>query len=253
MHRSQNRVFTNIRFFSVSRIVSGLAVFIFFSSSLLAYMPGRYSPLDQFVLRNSKERPTSLSVVINGQQVQVARFYYNNSGRLTREVYAGKDGITQGQTKYNYKDGKLIGESLYNKKEELVENRVFSYDRHGLIAMRVFNKDKQLIINQFINSEKNRIISGRQVNGKQTDRFFIRYEKNRPVLMKVLREDGKLISKVTFTYSKSGALKERIRDQNDSLSRCVYKYQAGGKLESYSYYTKVEGKWVLTKTLVLNY
>lgn len=226
---------------------------LFVPFTLAAFSPGKWSPLDVYVLQGRPGGPQLIEHKVRGEVTLRAKLSYDSKGRLIREVYEKPTGVRTGERHYFYRKGRLIRETLSDAQGKNVEIRFFDYDGNGLKSMMIRNEKNQIILSQSLTSQNSRILSGKEVVGKIMDVFRIEYENNRPKLIQVFNDSGRELGRISFGYRKDGNVAHRVREQNSNLSRCVYQYDSRGKLKSYSYFTKNGNKWVHDKTLLLKY
>lgn len=235
------------------RLIFALILLLFIPGSLIAFSPGKWSPLDVYVLKGRPGGPQVIEHRIRGEITLRARLSYDANGRLIREVYEKPTGKKTGERSYLYSRGRLIRETLSDAKGKKLETRFFDYDGNGLKSMQIKNSKNQIIMTQSLTSQEYRVLSGKEVVGKIMDVFRIEYDNNRPKVIRVFNDSGKELGKVSFGYRPDGNVAHRIREQNSNLSRCVYEYDSSGKLKSYSYFTRDGKHWVHDKTLNLIY
>jgi len=249
-----SRARVRLRFFHTA-LIGGALLFSFplFLTPLDAYMPLRWSPLDVYVTRGKKGGPKRILVKAGNRLKGSADFVYNRRGFLLKEIYRDSRGKRTGETRYRYRNSRLISERRYNTKGSLIDEKIFSYNRTGLSAMDLFSGTGKKILSQVFRRGNSRIVAARESAGNTYERFLIKYVQNKPALMRIVQEDGKELSRIIFSYRADGKLKVRYRDQGSVRSKCVYQYDARGRIMSYSYYSLIRGSWRLDKTLNIQY
>ena len=216
-----------------------------------AYLPLRYSPLDAYV-RGARGRGPAKVTVRNGSRVlATAVLSYDSSGRLSKEVYTNPAGRGGGTTTYSYQGTQLVREETRDAKGALTNVKEFTYVSGGLDLMRVRDPGGATLIEQRFTTRGGRILQARQVVGGD-ERFALEYTGDRPVLLRVMREDGKEIGRISYSYV-GGLVSERIRLQGERKERCRYLYDKQGRLESYVYEEPNGKGWKEVKRIEFSY
>ena len=221
-------------------------------SQVHAYLPLRYSPLDAYVQGAVGRGPTKVTVRQGSKIVATAQLSYDASGRLSKETYEGATGAAGGTTTYVYQAKRLVREETRNAKGTLTNVKEFSYAAGGLDLMRVRDPAGAVLIEQRFTSRDGRILQAKQVTGGE-ESFRLEYKGERPVLLRVMREDGKEIGRITYRYGSRGQVEERLRIQGDRTERCRYIYDSRGRLLAYVYEEPEKKGWKEVRRIEFSY
>lgn len=233
-----------------SRLIA-LVLFALPTFSAWAYLPLRYSPLDAYVHNKPGSGPKQVVVVRDGKVQATANLEYNSNGLLAKETYTNASGQTGGTTVYIYDGHRLVQEKTIDAKGKLSALKEFAYSAEGLSLMRVKDGSGNMLVEQRYVLKGGRIVQATQSVGGE-EHFRLEYATHGPTLLKVLRDDGKEIGRITFTY-KNGKVAERIRKQREQEERCRYEYDGQGRVTSYIYEETNAGKWREVKRVRLVY
>lgn len=230
-----------------------LILFLLVTSPALAYQPGRFSPLDEMVLKGGAG-PRSLEARdASGKLIESARFEYDAKGRLTREHYTGADGKPTGGTEY-LRDGDRLKEEIRRDAQGKVLYRtIFFHDAGQIARMDVHDAAGALELRRTYTYQRAVLTGGEEIVGQNTDRFRTAYDDRGNLQALVfLQQDGKPYGEIRYRYDASGQLTERERTQADRRELCRYE-RSGGRIVKYSYFARSGEQWILQKTLVLHF
>ncbi len=244
----------------LSQGLSSIAsLLLLFPASLAAYQPTRWSPMNLYVENAVPNGPQAIEV-LDAQGVLLARaeYSYTAKGQLHRERYRDADGKLQGDTVYKYGNYGIVEEKLFNSSGKLLSRVQFLYDaKKRLESMHLLGATDEVKMVQRYRYENGRLIGGVEENGERREYFRFQYEKERLTALIIRDERQKRIAKISYRYNRKGQLHERIRLHDRQVSRCLYHYNAEGKIASYTYYEQIggqrDGKDSWRKTKVLNF
>jgi len=231
-----------------------LILMILTAGTLQAYQPGKWSPLDTYVLNPKSRGPISLQVKDEkGEIRKSAKFEYDSSNRLVKEVYLDQSGRIEGETVYRYLDNLLKEEELFDKTGKGMQKKLFHYKNNDLTHIEVVDGSGKIQSKQSFLTKQSRILSGQEESNGVIDKFILKYDSDRPIAFQFLGPDGKQTGAIQYRYDESGKLIERIREWNGERNICKYQYNQKGDIQSYTYYNEISGKLVMDKTLVFQY
>ena len=218
-----------------------------------AYQPGRFSPLDDAVIRGGGGPKTLEARDPSGKLIESARFEYDDQGRLVREQYTGADGKATGSTEY-VRQGVRLREEIRRDAQNKVLYRTLFFHEGALISrMDVHDAAGALELRRTYTYQSNLLLGGEEIVGQNKDRFRTAYDqKGNLIALTFLQQDGKPYGEIAYRYDASGQLLERERTQPARRELCRYEY-AGGRIARYSYFGRSGEQWVLQKTLVLRF
>ncbi len=247
--------------------------FLFLSiTSLWAYQPLRWSPIDEYVLRDKLGGPLGLrSYDVKGKLIESIKYEYNSKGRLVKENYYNAQNVFTGYLEYEYKKSLLHSEKLYNTKGALLSSVIFE-ERNGHIhALSISNQQGELISKQNFSYEGKNIVGGSERENEQTTDFKFFYEKG--ILKKITlfsKTSGKL-AEILFKYDSNNRIIERTRHlyTHNQSNKCIYLYDSKKeRILNYRFETLIDAntpkeskgskkqnqpKWVLEKSISLFY
>lgn len=230
-----------------------LILFLLCTSSLLAYQPGRFSPLDDVVIKGGTG-PRSLEARdAAGKLIESARFEYDEKGRLSREHYTGADGKPTGSTEYVRAGDRLKEEVRRDAQGKVLYRTIFFHDGALISRMDVHDSAGALELRRTYTYQRALLIGGEEIVGQTTDRFRTAYDdKGNLQALIFLQQDGKPYGEIRYRYDSAGQLTERERTQAERRELCRYERSAG-RIVRYSYFGRSGEQWVLQKTLVLHF
>ncbi len=231
-----------------------LALLALSSSTLLAYQPVRWSPMDPYIEKGNTGGPAAVKVLDpNGTVLGTGKFQYDAKGRLVEETFLNSEGKADGKTTYAYKGEHLSEEKLFDRDGKLVARTVFMYSGNQLTGLEQYDRDGNLAMKQSYVHKDNRIVEGVEKTGDGEDAFVLKYDAGRPVSFVVKSAEHGELQKITYRYDEKGRLKQRVREAFGNMSRCDVLYDAKGRVEAYAYYDQVGGKWLRVKKLQFDY
>jgi len=227
-------------------------LFVTVSSSLFAYQPGKWTPMDRYIESDMPGGPTALSVTDRtGKLVTRAAFSYSPAGRLMKEEYFDAKGTKTGETTYRYAEGKIVEELVLDAQGKVITTKTFQYNRDGLSAIVIVENNQEVmrITYTYRNAKP---IEG--MEGLAGDQNHFSFEYRAEVLegIEVKNTRGESISHITYRYQNS-RLTEREKIQDSRRSRCQYTYSSEGRLTSFAYSDLQGTEWVLDKTFTFQY
>jgi uncharacterized protein RhaS with RHS repeats len=218
-----------------------------------AYQPGRFSPLDQAVLRGGGGPSALEARDANGKLIESARFEYDSKGRLIREHYTGADGATTGSTEYIREGDRLKEEIRRDRENKVLYRTLFFHDGSLISRMDVHDAAGALELRRTYTYQKGLLLGGEEIVGQNKDRFRTAYDqKGNLIALTFLQQDGKPYGEIAYRYDAAGKLTERERSQPERRELCRYEH-AGGRIVKYSYFGRSGDQWILQKTLVLRF
>ena len=229
------------------------------SFPLLAYTPGKWSHLDEYVLKGKKGGP-SKEVVKNesGEVIYTAKYTYDASGRLLREEYFGKNGRPDGKSVFRYKDNQVQSEVLYDWNDNVKEKKVFHYNAGKLEKIVLYNDSQNIELVCNVSSIKNGVVNGAETIWKITEdtEKFVIYpdEKNKQIWKQaIFNNQNQKVGEVVYFFNAQGLLKKRTNIQQGNERTNDMEYNRDGKLVQYSFHVKQGEEWKLIKTHYLFY
>lgn len=218
-----------------------------------AYQPGRFSPLDDAVTRGGGG-PRSLEARdASGKLIELAKFEYDDRGRLVREVYTAPSGASTGSTEYVREGDRLKEEVRRDAQNRVLYRTLFFHDAAMISRMDVHDSQGALELRRTYSYQKNQLVGGEEIVGQNTDRFRTAYDSRGNLSALVfLQQDGKPYGEIRYRYDGEGRLVERERTQAEKRELCRYEH-SGGRIVKYSYFGRSGDQWVLQKTLVLRF
>lgn len=218
------------------------------------YIPGKFNPMDIYIMQDQVGGPRSLTVTAaDGQVLEKARYIYNRNGRLLKEVYYNPDGQKQGETVYKYEAGLPVEEVLLNARSEVISKRVNEFQDGKLITSTLYGPDNEKILRQRFAYRGSYPVSGSEISGSETDNFRIRIHEGRTLAFQVLAPDGTVSQDITYHYDDEGRIIRRQRESGGVINICHYKYDDQGRIESYTYYDQFNNQTSIDKSLSFEY
>ncbi|MCE9597754.1 MAG: hypothetical protein K8S54_07290 [Spirochaetia bacterium] len=225
-------------------------------SVLFAYQPGRFTPLDVYVLKGAPSGPTSLVARSpDGAILERAQYKYDASGRLTFETFTNAKDVASGSTEYKRAGDKLAEEVRKNQSGSIMSRTVYSYEGDTLSAIEVYNEKGIMELRRRYHLTQGRITGGEEIVATTTDKFVIKYDEGSvlPQALVFVQADGHPFGQILYRYDSQKRLVERERVQNENRELCKYEYDQKGRVVSYSYFGFINNQWKLRKTLTYTY
>lgn len=225
-------------------------------SIAFAYQPGKFTPLDVYVLKGAPAGPTSLVARgADGAILERAQFKYDGSGRLTTETFVNSKDAVYGSTEYKRAGDKLSEEVRKNQSGSIMSRTVYSYEGETLSAIEVYNEKGIMELRRRYFLTQGRITSGEEIIATTKDKFVIKYDEGStlPQALVFVQSDGHPFGQILYRYDAQKRLVERERVQNERRELCKYEYDEKGRVLSYSYFDFIDNKWKLKKTLTYSY
>lgn len=233
------------------------ALLILLSTSIYSYNPGKWSPLDKYVMGLEKNGPKK-EIVKNGegQIIYTASYEYDEEGRLSKEVYTDSGGGADGETIYQYEKNRIISEELFSK-QGLQEKKIFKYTVKGdLKEIIVYGADGKEIVRCIVNSMWNEQIADGEIKwikDKESEYFSMKKESATVFNQEILDTKKKQVATVRYILDTSGRLIKRENIQTNTKRMSEIQYQENGKVKSFSFSVFVDNDWKTVKTHELEY
>lgn len=236
-----------------SRSYTFLIFFLAALGPLHAYQPGRFSPLDEAVLRGGGGPKSLEARDAAGKLIESARFEYDQKGRLVWEHYTGADGSATGSTEYIREGDRLKEEIRRDARKKVLYRTLFFNEGSQITRMDVHDAAGALELRRTYSYQSALLLGGEETVGQTKDRFRTAYDqKGNLTALTFLQQDGKPYGEIAYRYNASGQLVERERTQPDRRELCRYEH-SGGRIVKYSYFGRSGDQWILQKTLVLHF
>ncbi|MBL8021538.1 MAG: hypothetical protein JNM27_17845 [Leptospirales bacterium] len=223
---------------------------------LLAYQPGKFTPLDVYVLKGAPAGPTSLVArAADGAILERAQFKYDGAGRLTTETFVNAKDAVSGTTEYKRAGDRLSEEVRKNQSGNIMSRTVYSYEGDNLSAIEVYNEQGVMELRRRYFLSQGKITSGEEIVATTKDKFIIKYDEGStlPQALVFVQADGHPFGQILYRYDSQKRLTERERVQNERRELCKYEYDQKGRVQSYSYFDFIDNQWKLKKTLTYSY
>ncbi|WP_243396549.1 hypothetical protein [Leptospira wolffii] len=238
-----------------------LLLVFFTASATFPFTPGKWSHTDRIVLGFEKGGPAQELVKdAKGNLIYSAKYEYDESGKLVRENYIGKDGKPDGFTKFTYKDGRVLKEELFNKDGVSLEAKVFNYDKAGILSSveLLDQSGKSLLRCSILSWGENGMIKDAQTewaDSKDTERFSVVKDPNKPGLYQqnIFNEDKQHVASTVLTFDSNGKLLSRMNVQGsqERMNRLIW--DKSNRLQQFTFLVKEGDKWTIEKTHELVY
>jgi YD repeat-containing protein len=233
--------------FPISPLILAISV-----SALSAFQPAKWEPMDPYITDPRPGGPIRLRVYDEAERLlEIAQYEYDTAGRLIGERYSRPDGTLTGSTHYIFEGGRLTREVLKNDSGATVTEKRFSYT-DGVIRGSEVIQDGKVTLRHEYQLKEGRIVSGRELSGKESDRFTIAYQGDLPISLKFTDDSGKAYSEIVYRYDSEGRITMRSRIEEGSQRDCRYEYK-NGKIASYQYFRSEGGKRIPEKRFVFDY
>ncbi|MBE7440073.1 MAG: hypothetical protein HS115_16600 [Spirochaetales bacterium] len=217
------------------------------SGGLIAYTPGKWSPLDPYISGQVTRTPRELTVHdASGKVLQVARLEFA-AGKLQKEHYVDAQGKPAGQTRYTYQNGLPVKEEQLNAAGQILGEKTIAYTEARPSLLRVF-ENGQLIQEISFKYAKGLLVEAREKSGDTEDIHSYIYKNDRLSAIHTRDEAGKEFHRIEYVYDDRGRLAERKRFSGDLKQTCRVQYD-NGDLISYAYYDLQKNEWKLQKKL----
>jgi hypothetical protein len=236
-----------------------LLFLLFISSSIFAYTPGKWSPLDKYIMGLETFGPVGEEVKSkDGKLLYTAEYEYDEKGRLVKEKFKNSKGEPDGETVYTYEKNKISMEDLYSSRG-LEERKVFKYSTNNeLKEIIVYSNDGKETLKYKVLAILNGMITDgeiRWVKDKEVEFFSMRKDSTNAKLynQEILDDKKKFIAIVRYFFDEQGRLIKRENDQPQNRKMSEIKYDSESKVTEYSFSIFQENDWLLQKTHTLKY
>lgn len=227
--------------------------------SLYPISPGKWSPIDKYVLGLEKNGPKEEQVKdSNGNLIYSAKYEYNEEGQLVKENYIRKNGEPDGETIYTYEMNRVISEELYSK-AGLQEKKYFKYNPKGdMKEIVVYDSQGKEVMKCKVIAFWNELISDGEIKWltlKESESFTLKKSSENPKMyfQEVYNEKKELVTTVRYFLNEKNWIVKRENIQPNSKRMSEIQYDENGKVKSFSFYIFKDGDWKLLKTHELLY
>jgi antitoxin component YwqK of YwqJK toxin-antitoxin module len=238
-----------------------LNFYIFFFLLILeivSFTPGRWTPLDKYVLGLEKFGPKE-EIVKNasGQIIYSAVYEYNDKGNLLKEIYKNSTGLVDGETKYFYENNKVTSEETFQN-DLLKERKIYKYSNQGdLKELIVFGEDNKEIQRCKIINMKDEFITDAVIKWfalKETEYFNLKRDSSGDTWTQDILDDRKKsMGTIKFYFDEKGKLIKRENIQNSGRKSNEIKYDSEGRVIEFSFFLQDSNDWKLIKIHTLSY
>jgi len=220
---------------------------LFATGGLLAYTPGKWSPLDPYISGQVTRAPRELTVQDKqGKVLQIARLEFS-AGKLMKEHYVDGEGKPAGQTRYSYQNGLPVKEEQLSAKGEVLGEKTITYE-DGRPSLLQVKEGGQIIQEISFKYSKGLLMEAREKSGSTEDIHSYVYKNDRLAAIHTRDEAGQEFHRIEYVYDAQGRLSERKRFSGELKQTCKVEYN-NGDLISYAYYDLQKNEWVLQKKL----
>ncbi|MDX1958562.1 MAG: hypothetical protein SFU98_08325 [Leptospiraceae bacterium] len=229
-------------------------IFILIIFSLQAFTPGKWSPLDKYVMGLDSFGPISEEVKTkDGKILYKAEYEYDDKGRLIKEKFKKGEGTGDGETVYTYEKNKLSFEELYSTKG-LEERKVFKYTPNGeLKEITVFNTEGKETMKYKILSMWRGMASDGEIKwleDKEVEIFNLKKDLYNEKLynQEIFDEKRKTVAVIRYYFDENGKIIKRENIQAESKRMSEIKYDESNRVTEISFSIFKDNDWVLLKT-----
>jgi YD repeat-containing protein len=238
-------------------------IFIFFLFcqviSLYSISPGKWSPMDKYVLGLEKNGPKQEVVKDkDGNVVYTAKYEYDEEGRLIRETYTKENGVLDGETVYTYERNKIATEELISS-SGIQERKVYKYTTNGnLKEISIYSADgKETVRFKILAMSGDLVLEGeiRWLKLKETEYFSVKRdpENSKILIQEIFDEKKKQVAVVKYFLNEKNNIIKRENIQNQSKKMSEVSYDTEGKVTKFNFSVFKDNNWVLVKTHELIY
>lgn len=233
--------------------------FFFYLPSLYSISPGKWSPIDKYVLGLEKNGPKEEQVKdANGNLIYSAKYEYNQEGQLVKESYMKGNGEVDGETLYTYDMNRVVSEELFSK-TGLQEKKVFKYSPKGdMKEIIVYDAQGKEVMKCKVIAFWNELISDGEIKWlslKESETFALKKSSENPKMyfQEVYNEKKELVTTVRYYLNEKNWIVKRENIQSTSKRMSEIQYDENGKIKNFSFYIFKDGDWKLQKTHELVY
>lgn len=229
------------------------------ASQIFAITPGKWSPMDRYVLGLDKNGPKQEIVKDKeGSVIYTASYEYDEEGRLIREIYKKGNGESDGENALTYEKNRITTEELLSS-EGVQEKKVYKYNINGdLKEIIVYGADgKELIRYKIIGLSQDLIVEAeiRWVRLKETEYFILKKDPTdaKVLLQEILDDKKRHVATVKYFLDEKNNILKRENIQAGSRRMSEVKYNEAGRVISYDFSIFRDNDWVKVKTHDLSY
>jgi len=204
--------------------VRKISILLLFPGALLAYQPGKFTPLDVYVVQGATAGPHRMTAKDStGRVLEIAEFQYDAKGRLMRESYTDASGKQIGNTEYKRSNGRLTEEVRYKADGKILSRTVYGYEGEGLTSIAVYNEAGVVELRRKYNLTKGKVTGGEEIVDSTIDKFILKYKEDGSTdALVFVQSDGHPFGQILYRYDSKGRIQERERIQNEKRELCRY-------------------------------
>ncbi len=236
-----------------------ISFFILTFQSIQAISPGKWSPIDKYVLGLEKNGPKEEQVKdFKGNLIYSAKYEYNDEGQLIKEIYTRGNGEKDGETVYTYEMNRVVSEELFSK-SGLQEKKIFKYSPKGdMKEIIVYDMQGREVMKCKVGVFWNELISDGEIKWiplKESETFVFKKSSENPKMyfQEVYNEKKELVATIRYFLNDKNQLIKRENIQPNSKRMSEIEYNENGKVKSFSFYSFKDGDWKLQKIHELSY
>lgn len=221
--------------------------------------PGKWSPIDKYIYGLEKNGPKEEKVYdASGTLIYSAKYEYDETGKLTKEIYFKGNGEEDGETVYTYESNRVISEELFSKRG-IQEKKVFKYSPKGdLKEISLYDFQGKEIMKCKVGAFWNELISEGEIkwlNSKESETFTWKKSPENPNLFfqEVYNEKKELVTTIRYFLNEKNWIVKRENIQANLKKMSEIEYNENGKVKSFSFFVFRDGDWKLQKKHELIY